>query len=61
MEKVRDEVLETMLKDYKPLYRFMKKAEYEPKLRVHGTFEVTPNWFYQGEGQFGHFTVERAE
>lgn len=61
MEKVRDEVLETMLKDYKPLYRFLKKAEYEPKLKVHGTFKVPQNWFYNGENLFGHFTdVERV-
>jgi len=61
MEKVRDEVLETMLKDYKPLYRFLKEAEYEPKLKIHGTFQVPQNWFFQGKGEFGHFTdVERV-
>ena len=56
MEKVRDEVLEQMLKDYKPLYRFLKEAEYESKLKVYGTFQVPKNWFYQGEKDFGHFT-----
>jgi hypothetical protein len=56
MEKVRDEVLETMLKDYKPLYRFLKEAEYESKLKVYGTFQVPKNWFYQGNSDFGHFT-----
>jgi len=56
MEKVRDEVLETILKDYKPLYRFLKEAEYEAKLKAYGTFQVPKNWFYQGKGNFGHFT-----
>jgi len=56
MEKVRDEVLETMLRDYKPLYRFLKEAEYEPELKVYGRFEIAPNWFYQGHGRFSHFT-----
>ena len=55
MEKVRDEVLETMLKDYKPLYRFLKQAEYEPKMKAYGTFKVPMNWFFNGEGEFGHF------
>jgi len=56
MEKVRDETLEVMLKDYKPKYRFLKDAEYEPKMKAHGTFLVPNNWFYNGEGEFGHFT-----
>jgi hypothetical protein len=56
MEKVRDEVLEKMLRDYKPLYRFLKEAQYEPKLKVYGTFQVPTNWFYQGPGEFSHFT-----
>lgn len=55
MEKVRDEVLETMLKDYKPLYRFLKQAEYEEKMKAYGTFKVPMNWFFNGEGEFGHF------
>ena len=61
MERVRDEVLETMLKDYKPLYRFLKEAEYEAKLKAYGTFQVPKNWFFQGKGVFGHFTdLERV-
>lgn len=60
MEKVRDEVLEVMLRDYKPLYRFLKEAEYEP-IKAHGTFQVPLNWFFDGEGEFAHFTdVERV-
>lgn len=55
MEQIRDEVLETMLKDYKPLYRFLKQAEYEPKLKAYGTFQVPKNWFFKGKGVFGHF------
>ena len=56
MEKVRDEVLEAMLKDYKPLYKFLKQAEYEDKLKAHGLFQAPLNWFFDGEGEFGHFT-----
>jgi len=55
MAKVRDEVLEVMLKDYKPLYRFLKEANYE-KLNAIGTFQVPLNWFFDGQGEFGHFT-----
>lgn len=56
MEKIRDETLDLMLKDYKPLYRFLKSAEYEPKLKAYGTFQVPNNWFFNGTGDFGHFT-----
>lgn len=60
-EKVRDETLEVMLQDYKPMYRFLKEAEYEPKMKVYGTFQVPLNWFFDGQGKFNHFTdVERV-
>jgi hypothetical protein len=55
MEKVNESTLEKMLKDYKPLFRFLKSAEYEPKMKAYGTFQVPTNWFYQGSGEFGHF------
>jgi hypothetical protein len=59
MGKVREKVLETMLKDYKPLYRFLKQANYD-QLKSSGIFQVPLNWFYDGSGEFGHFTdVER--
>jgi len=55
MEKVSHETLETMLKDYKPLFRFLKSAEYERVLKAYGVFQVPTNWFYRGQGEFGHF------
>jgi hypothetical protein len=56
MVEIRKEVLETMLQDYKPLYRFLKGAEYEPKLRAEGVFKTTKDWFFEGRGNFNHFT-----
>ena len=56
MEKVRDEILTTLLKDYKPLYRFLKEAYYELGMKAKGVFKAPLNWFYQGTGEFGHFT-----
>lgn len=55
MEKVSESILEKMLNDYKPLFRFLKDAEYEPLMKAYGTFQVPLNWFYQGQGTFGHF------